>query len=71
MSLLQIIAGSWRRPEPPRATPLRRGATFQGIGQAAEALGVHRVHLWLVLTGRRQSGSLLRRYAALQRRRAP
>ena len=41
----------------------RRGATrFPRIGEAAAALGVDRTHLWRVLTGRRPSRSLLRRY---------
>jgi len=38
---------------------------FRGIGQQAEILGVHRTHLWKVLTGRRKSASLLNRYASL------
>lgn len=37
---------------------------FAGIGEAAQALGVDRTHLWRVLTGRRQSRSLSARYAA-------
>lgn len=32
----------------------------------AESLGVSRVHLWLVLTGRRPSKSLTQRYHALR-----
>ena len=35
---------------------------FPGISQAARTLGVSRTHLWYVLTGRRQSRSLLARY---------
>ena len=39
----------------------------QGIVADAKALDVHRIHLWLVLTGRRQSRSLVRRYRALKK----
>jgi len=38
----------------------------QGIVADAKALDVHRIHLWLVLTGRRQSRSLIKRYRALR-----
>lgn len=41
-----------------------RRVRFAGIGEAAQALGVDRTHLWRVLTGQRQSRSLLRRYEA-------
>lgn len=42
-----------------------RGPTrFPRIVEAAAALGVDRTHLWRVLTGRRSSRSLLRRYNA-------
>ena len=42
-----------------------RAVTYPGIvGHAAE-LGVGRVHLWMVLTGRRVSRSLTARYNAL------
>lgn len=40
---------------------------YPHILAASEALKVSRVHLWLVLTGRRQSRSLLLRYQALTR----
>ena len=36
---------------------------FHGICRAAETLGVTRVHLYLVLTGKRESRILKRRYA--------
>ena len=38
-----------------------------GITTHAKQLGVHRIHLWLVLTGRRQSRSLIKRYRALKK----
>ena len=39
-----------------------------GIGADAAALGCHRMHLWSVLTKRRSSKSLIRRYRELQAR---
>ncbi len=43
----------------------RRGPTrFPRIGAACTALGCSRTHLYYVLTGQRQSRSLLRRYEA-------
>ncbi|NOS70079.1 MAG: hypothetical protein HOP33_09125 [Verrucomicrobia bacterium] len=39
---------------------------FPGIGKDAEALGVHRIHLYLVLTGARTSHRLLARYNQLK-----
>jgi len=44
-----------------------RRVRFAGIGEAAAALGVERTHLWRVLTGQRQSRSLLARYEALDK----
>lgn len=45
----------------------RRGATrFPGLLDAAKKLGVHRNHLYLVLSGRRVSHSLTERYAELK-----
>ena len=43
----------------------RRRTRFPRIGEAARDLGVDRTHLWRVLTGKRRSASLLRRYEAL------
>lgn len=40
---------------------------FAGICADAQRLGVSRVHLWLVLTGARQSRVLRQRYLALKR----
>lgn len=40
---------------------------FRGISADAERLDVCRQHLWQVLTGRRQSRSLLSRYQQLKR----
>ena len=44
----------------------RRRIKFRGIGADAIALGVHRIHLYAVLDGRRESRSLTARYAALK-----
>lgn len=43
-----------------------RRKRIEGIVKAAEQLGVTRVHLYLVLTGQRESRSLLSRYHALK-----
>ena len=40
---------------------------YAGIMADAASLGVHRIHLYLVLSGRRESRSLLRRYRQLKR----
>ena len=40
-------------------------ARFPGITRHAKELGVSRIHLWNVLTGRRESRSLTARYQAL------
>ena len=40
-------------------------AVYRGITAHAAALGCTRPHLWMVLTGRRQSKSLTARYDAL------
>ena len=39
---------------------------FPGIIKDAAALEVHRIHLYLVLSGKRQSHRLLARYRALK-----
>lgn len=44
---------------------------FPGIVQDAKALGVSRVHLWLVLTGKRESAALKARYEVLKSRQRP
>ncbi len=44
----------------------KRTTRFPGIVEDAKALGVNRIHLWLVLTGRRQSTRLMVRYRALR-----
>lgn len=48
-----------------RNTP-KNPTQFPGISRDAEALGVTRTHLWLVLSGRRQSRRLMRRYKLLK-----
>ncbi len=45
----------------------RRQVRFPGLVTDAEALGVHRNHLYLVLSGRRVSKSLTNRYRALKK----
>lgn len=50
-----------------RVRPARGETQFPGISGDAKALGVSRVHLWLVLTGRRRSARLAQRYAQLKR----
>jgi hypothetical protein len=50
-----------------KAKTKKRRQQFRGIGQHAEQLGVRREHLWMVLTGRRESRSLLIRYAAINK----
>jgi hypothetical protein len=48
-----------------------RGKTrFKGIGKDAEALGVTRIHLWLVLTDERESPTLKERYGKLKAQQA-
>lgn len=44
----------------------RRAIRYPGITRDARSLGVAREHLWQVLTGRRKSRSLLKRYRALK-----
>lgn len=46
----------------------KRAPRIKGICADAETLGVSRVHLHKVLSGRRKSASLLRRYHDLQKR---
>jgi hypothetical protein len=43
-----------------------RQPRIKGLCAAAEALGVHRTHLYLVLSGKRESASLRARYADFQ-----
>lgn len=44
----------------------RRRVRFAGIGKAAETLEVSRIHLYLVLSGKRTSHRLLARYQQLK-----
>jgi len=48
----------------------KRRVQFPGICTHAALLGVSRVHLWQVLSGRRVSGSLMQRYLELKRKEA-
>lgn len=49
-----------------RPEKYRRSVRFPGLLNDAQALGVHRNHLYLVLSGRRVSASLLHRYQQLK-----
>ncbi len=49
-----------------RVKAKREARRFPGITRDAAELGVSRVHLWKVLTGRRSSLSLTRRYGELK-----
>lgn len=46
---------------------LKRQSRHEGICDQAKALGVSRVHLWKVLTGRRTSQSLMREYRKIKK----
>ena len=48
----------------------KRTIRFRGINADAVELGVRREHLWMVLTGRRESAILNRRYKALKQQQA-
>lgn len=48
-----------------RSRAARGKTVFPGIERHAAHLGVSRVHLWKVLTGRRESLSLMMRYRSL------
>jgi hypothetical protein len=50
-----------------KAKPKRGPTKYRGIVRDATNLGVTRVHLWLVLTGRRESRPLLARYEELKK----
>lgn len=43
----------------------KRAIHYKGICEHAKALGVHRNHLYMVLSGRRESTSLMSRYNQL------
>ena len=45
-----------------------RRTKFHGITEHAKALGVSRLHLWMVLQGRRPSRRLMERYQALTKK---
>ena len=46
---------------------IRRAPAIKGIVSDAQKLGVTHPHLWMVLTGKRKSESLIRRYRDLQK----
>lgn len=48
-------------------TPEGDRVKYRGLVADAAMLGVHHNHLYMVLSGRRKSTSLLRRYRALKR----
>ena len=49
---------------------IKNRVRFPGIVEHAAKLGVTRIHLWMVLTGDRESKRLLRRYRELKRQEA-
>lgn len=51
----------------PKAKPRSGKARFPGIVEDAQALGVTRTHLFLVLTGKRPSARLKAAYEKLQK----
>src|SRR4051812_36036379 len=53
-------------PEDPAPKKPKRQVQFAGICKDAKALGVCREHLYRVLTGKRTSQSLLKRYLELK-----
>lgn len=59
------ILRHYTQSDAPAAT--RRQVRFPGLVTSAEALGVSRNHLYLVLAGKRVSASLARRYLDLKK----
>jgi hypothetical protein len=53
-----------------KPAPTKKLVRFPGIVSDAQRLGVHRIHLYLVLTGQRQSRRLMERYRALRKGRS-
>ena len=49
-----------------RRNRTERRVKYRGIVADAKALNVHRIYLWLVLTGRRRSTRLMNRYQELK-----
>jgi len=56
----------WRTGKP----CINKRTKFPGITQDAKTLGCNRIHLYLVLDGRRESKSLTRRYKELKKQQA-
>jgi hypothetical protein len=48
----------------------KKNARYSGLREAATALGVRYEHLWQCVSGRRQSRSLMARYALYKRQQA-
>jgi hypothetical protein len=61
-----LVTGRLPKPRFPKKGT-RKPERFPGIIDAARRLGVSRVHLYLVLSGRRESRSLTLRYHALRK----
>jgi hypothetical protein len=55
--------------EAPKTTEAKR-IRFPGIVESARKLKVSRIHLYLVLTGQRQSRRLMQRYSRLNQKSA-
>ncbi len=56
-----------RRDKPTKARRKVKRTRYPNICEQAKALGVHRVHLYMVLSGRRESRRLMARYHDLTR----
>ncbi len=59
----QVLTSPFRR----RGRYRRGRKNWPGLIEAAEQLGVSYKHLWMCVSGRRESKPLLRRYAELKR----
>lgn len=62
------VAANKGEPKAIRENAEKRRVLFPGLSTYARLLGVHRNHLYLVLSGRRQSRSLVRRYRSLRKK---
>ena len=63
---VRVVANGGRIRVRTEARRTKRRMKYRGISRDAEKLGCSRVHLWLVLTGRRKGGPLMARYNAMK-----
>lgn len=68
--MLRVTPKLAKQKAPPAKSRTSSKVRYHGIVADARSLGVSRVHLWFVLSGRRRSLSLLRNYHALKRQAA-